>query len=57
MSWKWSSTESSTIDGPVLLVSHPYGGPVITVAGASTPEAVGLVYVAAFALDEGESAD
>lgn len=43
------------IDGPVLLVGHSYGGAVISVAGASTPDAVGLVYVAAFALDEGES--
>src|ERR687894_1491617 len=43
------------IDGPVLLVGHSYGGAVISVAGASTPNAVGLVYVAAFALDEGES--
>jgi pimeloyl-ACP methyl ester carboxylesterase len=43
------------IDGPVLLVGHSYGGAVISVAGASTPKAVGLVYVAAFALDEGES--
>jgi pimeloyl-ACP methyl ester carboxylesterase len=39
----------------VLLVGHSYGGAVISVAGASTPNAVGLVYVAAFALDEGES--
>jgi pimeloyl-ACP methyl ester carboxylesterase len=43
------------IDGPVLLVGHSYGGAVISVAGASTPSAVGLVYIAAFALDEGES--
>ncbi len=43
------------IDGPVLLVGHSYGGAVISVAGASAPNAVGLVYVAAFALDEGES--
>jgi pimeloyl-ACP methyl ester carboxylesterase len=43
------------IDGPVLLVGHSYGGAVITVAGASIPDAVGLVYVAAFILDEGES--
>ena len=43
------------LDGPVLLVGHSYGGAVISVAGASTPHAVGLVYVAAFALDEGES--
>ena len=43
------------VDGPVLLVGHSYGGAVISVAGASTPNAVGLVFVAAFALDEGES--
>jgi pimeloyl-ACP methyl ester carboxylesterase len=43
------------LDGPVLLVGHSYGGAVISVAGAATPNAVGLVYVAAFALDEGES--
>ena len=43
------------IDGPVLLVGHSYGGAVISVAGASASNAVGLVYVAAFALDEGES--
>lgn len=43
------------IDGPVLLVGHSYGGAVISVAGARTPNAVGLVYVAAFALDEGEA--
>ena len=43
------------VAGPVLLVGHSYGGAVISVAGASTPNAVGLVYVAAFPLDEGES--
>src|SRR3954469_17181276 len=43
------------VDGPVLLVGHSYGGAVISVAGASTPNAVGLVFVAAFVLDEGES--
>jgi pimeloyl-ACP methyl ester carboxylesterase len=43
------------VDGPVLLVGHSYGGAVISVAGASTPYAVGLVFVAAFVLDEGES--
>jgi pimeloyl-ACP methyl ester carboxylesterase len=43
------------IDGPVLLVGHSYGGAVISVAGASTPNAVGLVFVSAFVLDEGES--
>jgi pimeloyl-ACP methyl ester carboxylesterase len=43
------------LDGPALLVGHSYGGAVISVAGASTDHAVGLVYVAAFILDEGES--
>ena len=41
-------------DGPVLLVGHSYGGAVITVAG-DNPKVSGLVYVAAFAPDEGET--
>jgi len=41
-------------DGPVILVGHSYGGPVITEAG-NDPKVAGLVYVAAFALDKGES--
>jgi pimeloyl-ACP methyl ester carboxylesterase len=43
------------LDGPVLLVGHSYGGAVVTVAGAAARNVVGLVYVAAFILDEGES--
>jgi len=43
------------IDGPVLLVGHSYGGVVITNAASSAPNVVGLVYVAAFAPDEGEN--
>jgi pimeloyl-ACP methyl ester carboxylesterase len=43
------------VDGPVLLVGHSYGGAVISVAGAAINNAVGLVYVAAWVLDEGES--
>ena len=43
------------IDGPVLLVGHSYGGAVITNAATSAPNVVGLVYVAAFAPDEGEN--
>ncbi|WP_267419240.1 MULTISPECIES: alpha/beta fold hydrolase [unclassified Curtobacterium] len=42
------------IDGPVLLVGHSYGGAVITVAGVAE-NVVGLVYVAAYTPDEGES--
>lgn len=40
----------------VLLVGHSYGGLVITEAAAKNPAVVGLVYVAAFAPDHGESA-
>jgi pimeloyl-ACP methyl ester carboxylesterase len=42
-------------DGPVILVGHSYGGVVITEAGAD-PKVVGLVYIAAFAPDVGETA-
>jgi pimeloyl-ACP methyl ester carboxylesterase len=42
------------VDGPVVLVGHSYSGCVITVAGGSAKVA-GLVYVAGFAPDEGES--
>jgi pimeloyl-ACP methyl ester carboxylesterase len=42
------------LEGPVVLVGHSYSGCVITVAGASDKVA-GLVYVAGFAPDEGES--
>jgi pimeloyl-ACP methyl ester carboxylesterase len=40
--------------GPVILVGHSYGGVVITEAGTD-PQVVGLVYIAAFAPDTGES--
>ena len=40
--------------GPVILVGHSYGGVVITEAG-NDPRVVGLVYIAAFAPDNGES--
>jgi len=41
-------------DGPVILVGHSWGGAVITQAGVS-PKVVGLVYVAAFVPDKGET--
>jgi pimeloyl-ACP methyl ester carboxylesterase len=41
-------------EGPILLVGHSYGGAVITNAATSAQNVVGLVYVAAFAPDEGE---
>jgi pimeloyl-ACP methyl ester carboxylesterase len=43
------------IDGPVVLAGHSYGGAVITAAGPAASNLTGLVYVAGFALDEGES--
>jgi pimeloyl-ACP methyl ester carboxylesterase len=42
-------------DGPTVVVGHSYGGQIITALGADAPNVVGLVYVAAFGLDEGES--
>jgi pimeloyl-ACP methyl ester carboxylesterase len=42
------------IPGPVLAVGHSYGGAVITNAATKASNVVGLVYVAAFATDEGE---
>jgi pimeloyl-ACP methyl ester carboxylesterase len=42
------------IPGPVLAVGHSYGGAVITNAASTASNVVGLVYIAAFAPDEGE---
>src|SRR5690606_37217986 len=44
-----------SIDGPVVLVGHSYGGPVITEAANGNRNVKSLVYVAAFAPDTGES--
>jgi pimeloyl-ACP methyl ester carboxylesterase len=41
--------------GPTILAGHSYGGTVITQLGTNAPNVVGLVYVAAFGPDEGES--
>jgi pimeloyl-ACP methyl ester carboxylesterase len=49
------STLVRAIDGPVLLVGHSYGGAVITQASAGLDNVTGLVYLAAFGLDVGES--
>lgn len=46
----------AAIDGPVVLVGHSYGGAVITQAATDLDNVKALVYLAAFALDEGESA-
>jgi pimeloyl-ACP methyl ester carboxylesterase len=46
---------AETLEGPVLLAGHSYGGAVITEAAHLCPNVTGLVYIAAFALDKGES--
>jgi pimeloyl-ACP methyl ester carboxylesterase len=42
-------------DGPTIVVGHSYGGQVITALGHDAPNVVGLVYIAAFGLERGES--
>src|SRR5438309_42699 len=42
-------------DGPTIVAGHSYGGQVMTALGTDAPNVVGLVYIAAFGLDEGES--
>src|SRR6202167_1695881 len=42
-------------DGPTIIAGHSYGGQIVTALGTDAPNAVGLVYIAAFGLDEGES--
>jgi pimeloyl-ACP methyl ester carboxylesterase len=42
-------------DGPTVIAGHSYGGQVMTALGTNAPNVVGLVYIAAFGLDEGES--
>ncbi len=51
---KYAKAALDVMDGPVIIVGHSYGGSVITEAG-NHPKVVALVYIAAFALDEGES--
>ena len=42
-------------DGPTVVAGHSYGGRIMTALGADAPNVAGLVYIAAFGLDEGES--
>jgi pimeloyl-ACP methyl ester carboxylesterase len=42
-------------DGPVIVAGHSYGGQIMTALGPDAPNVAGLVYVAAFGLDQGES--
>jgi pimeloyl-ACP methyl ester carboxylesterase len=51
---KYAKAAIDAMDGPVVLVGHSYGGSIITEAG-NDPKVSALVYIAAFALDDGES--
>jgi len=42
-------------NGPTIVAGHSYGGQIMTALGTDAPNVVGLVYIAAFGLDEGES--
>jgi pimeloyl-ACP methyl ester carboxylesterase len=42
-------------DGPTVVAGHSYGGQIMTALGTDAPNAVALVYIAAFGLEEGES--
>jgi pimeloyl-ACP methyl ester carboxylesterase len=41
--------------GPTIVAGHSYGGQIMTALGTDAPNVVGLVYIAAFGLDEGET--
>src|SRR5580704_17427261 len=51
---KYAKAALDAMDVPVVIVGHSYGGSLITEAG-NHPKVAALVYIAAFALDEGES--
>jgi pimeloyl-ACP methyl ester carboxylesterase len=42
-------------DGPTVVAGHSYGGQIMTALGTDAPNVAGLVYIAAFGLDQGES--
>ena len=42
-------------DGPTIVAGHSYGGQIMTSLGTDAPNVVGLVYIAAFGIDQGES--
>jgi pimeloyl-ACP methyl ester carboxylesterase len=46
---------TTTIDGPIVLVGHSYGGAVISQATPAVKDVIALVFLSAFALDVGES--
>ena len=43
------------LDGPIVVAGHSYGGQIVTALGDSVGNVAGLVYIAAFGLDQGES--
>jgi pimeloyl-ACP methyl ester carboxylesterase len=51
---KYTKAAVDAMDGPAVIVGHSYGGSIITEAG-NDPKVSALVYIAAFALDDGES--
>src|ERR1700733_10147814 len=51
---KYTRAAIDAVGGPVVLVGHSYGGSIISEAG-NDPNVAALVYIAAFALDEGDS--
>jgi len=51
---KYTKAAIDAMGGPVVLVGHSYGGSIISEAG-NDPNVAALVYIAAFALDEGDS--
>jgi pimeloyl-ACP methyl ester carboxylesterase len=51
---KYTKAAIDAMGGPLVLVGHSYGGSIISEAG-NDPNVAALVYIAAFALDEGES--
>ena len=42
-------------NGPTIVAGHSYGGQIMTALGTDAPNVIGLVYIAAFGLDQGES--
>lgn len=42
-------------NGPTIVAAHSYGGQIMTALGTDAPNVIGLVYIAAFGLDQGES--
>ena len=44
-------------DGPTVIAGHSYGGQVMTALGKDAPNVVGLVYIAAFGIDEGNHSE